>query len=87
MAQFIFNVPNLYYNVFQMTVRAVSRLRSAFATVRILITQVTNQMPFFLNTPYRASIFSSRVVNDTIISVSARDNDLVVSLKTENLRA
>ena len=61
-----------------MTVRAISRTRTAFATVRILITRITNQMPFFLNEPYQISIFSSRLVNDTILSVTARDNDLVV---------
>lgn len=64
----------------QLTVQATSRLRSAFATVRILITRQIDQMPFFVNTPYRRTIFVNQLINETVISVSARDNDLVVSV-------
>lgn len=63
----------------QLTIRGVSRLRSAFATVRIQITRVVDQMPFFINTPYRTTILFDRVLNDTLLSVTARDQDLVVN--------
>ena len=65
----------------KLTIQARSRSRNAFATARIAITRQVNQMPFFVNAPYRRTINAvTQTLNNTIISVSARDNDLVVSI-------
>lgn len=65
----------------QLTLQAMSRTRSAFATVRVLITRQIDQKPFFVSTPYRRSIINDQIINQTILSVTARDNDLAVSVK------
>lgn len=63
----------------QLTVRASSRLQTALATVRVFITRDVDERPFFISQPYRRTIPYNQIANETILTVSARDNDLVVS--------
>ena len=52
--------------------------RTATAQVQITVTR-DNELPFFTSASYFVRIGETRPVGDTIISVFAQDNDLVVS--------
>ncbi|RUS85645.1 hypothetical protein EGW08_006591, partial [Elysia chlorotica] len=63
-------------NLYTLTVVARdNRGRSAFASVRIIISRVTDQPPVFINTPYRTTIDVNRAVNSTVFRVTAIDPD------------
>ncbi|GFN78435.1 protocadherin fat 4, partial [Plakobranchus ocellatus] len=63
-------------NLYTLTVVARdNRGRSAFASVRIIISRVTDQPPVFVNTPYRTTIDVNRAVNSTVFRVTAIDPD------------
>lgn len=68
--------------VFQLTIRATDgRGNTVNATVSISITrEPDDEIPFFVNTPYFASIQFDRPVGSSIQIVSARDQDLAVSI-------
>ncbi|WAQ96421.1 FAT4-like protein [Mya arenaria] len=61
-----------------LTVRAVSRECVVYATVEILVNREVFECPFFTNTPYRRTIFSSQALNQTLVTVSAGARNLVV---------
>ena len=52
--------------------------RTATAQVTISITR-DNAVPFFIASPYFVRISEARPVGDSILTVQASDNDLVVS--------
>ncbi|KAL8559117.1 hypothetical protein ACOMHN_046165 [Nucella lapillus] len=63
-------------NLYTVTVRAEdNRGRSNLASVRVIISRVTDNPPVFQNTPYRTSVDVIRAINSTIYSVSAVDPD------------
>ncbi|XP_076458561.1 protocadherin Fat 4-like [Babylonia areolata] len=63
-------------NLYTLTVRAEdNRGRSNLASVRVIITRITDNPPVFQNIPYRTSVDVNRAINSTIYRVSAVDPD------------
>ncbi|KAK3089813.1 hypothetical protein FSP39_006721 [Pinctada imbricata] len=58
--------------------------RTATATAFVNVIR-DNQPPFFFNTPYSRAISENQVVNQTLLTVTANDNDLVGSIRYESI--
>ena len=56
-----------------------NRGRSNLASVRVIITRVTDLPPVFQNVPYRTSVDVNRAINSTVFQVLAVDPDGLVS--------
>lgn len=56
------------------------RVPEKVATIQAFVNiRRDNQPPFFINSPYGRAIRENQVTNATILTVTARDSDLVVS--------
>ena len=55
------------------------RVPERVATIQAFVNvRRDNQPPFFVNQPYGRSIRENQIINTTILTVTATDNDLVV---------
>lgn len=59
--------------------------KAVFATVTITISDVNDNSPAFINTPYRGSVLENSPTGLTVLRVFAQDADLVSNLKIYNI--
>ena len=58
--------------------------RTATATAFVNVIR-DNQPPFFINSPYSRAISENQVINQTLLTVTARDNDLAVGTMAQGI--
>jgi len=51
--------------------------RTATATVTVIVDDINNNLPYFINKPYTANIDEHQSVGSFVIQMSAKDNDSV----------
>lgn len=70
--------------LFQLTVVAYSVGCEQYATVEVQVTREVDQCPVFLGTPYGTTINRNQAVNETLLTILARDNVQAVGFEEDS---